>query len=255
MTMTQTAERPAAGGAARWAEGVTVVALDADDTLWHNEDAFVDAHDRLRAVLAGHAAGVEVDALLAEVERRNLEVYGYGVKGFTLSMIETALALRPGDLPRGDLEALLGLGKAMLSRPVDLLPGVQETLAGLAGHYRLAVVTKGDLFAQEARLARSGLADAFEVVEIVSEKDEATYRRVLRRLGVPPEQLLMVGNSERSDIAPVLALGGWAAHVPYPVTWEHEVLAEPVRSDRRADLSRLDELLPLLGLPGADGVG
>lgn len=240
-------------GAVRpWAEPVTVVALDADDTLWHNEDAFVSAHGRLREVLAGHADGAEVDRRLQAVERRNLEVYGYGVKGFTLSMVETALEMASGDLPRADVALLLDLGKAMLRRPVDLLPGVEATVAALAAaELRLVVVTKGDLFAQESRVARSGLADSFELVEVVSEKDEATYRRVLRRLGIEAEELLMVGNSEKSDIAPVLALGGWAAHVPYAVTWEHEVLSEPVVSDRRVDLARLDDLLPLLGLPPA----
>lgn len=236
--------------AGRWAAPVTVVALDADDTLWHNEDAFVAAHGRLRDVLAGHADGADVDRRLQEVERRNLAVYGYGAKGFTLSMVETALEMATGDLPRADLAMLLDLGKEMLRRPVELLPGVQETVTALLGRYRLVCITKGDLFAQEARVARSGIADAFETVEIVSEKDVVTYQKVLRRLGIPAEQLLMVGNSERSDVAPVLALGGWAAHVPYAVTWEHEVLAEPVVSDRRADLTRLDELLPLLGLAG-----
>ncbi len=153
-----------------------------------------------------------------------------------------------GDLPRGDLALLLDLGKEMLRRPVELLPGVEATISLLAEHFRLVVVTKGDLIAQESRIARSGLADAFELVEVVSEKDVATYERVLRRLGIPADELLMVGNSEKSDVAPVLALGGWAAHVPYAITWEHELMAEPVVSDRRADLTRFDELAPLLGL-------
>lgn len=234
--------------AARFAAPVTVVALDADDTLWHNEDAFVTAHGRLREVLAGHADGADVDRRLQELERRNLELYGYGVKGFTLSMVETALEMATGDLPRADLALLLDLGKEMLRRPVELLPGVEATIPLLAEHFRLVVVTKGDLFAQESRIARSGLAEAFELVEVVSEKDVATYERVMRRLGIPAEELLMVGNSEKSDVAPVLALGGWAAHVPYAVTWEHELMADPVVSDRRADLTRFDELAPLLGL-------
>lgn len=232
-----------------WAVPVTVVGLDADDTLWHNEDDFAKAQGGLRELLAPHAEPQLVMRRLDEIERANLEVYGYGVKGFTLSMIETALELSDGAVPGSQLRELLEVGKRMLLRPVELIDGVADTVERLHRSRRLVMVTKGDLFAQESRIARSGLADAFEAVEIVSQKDEATYSRVLRRLGVPPREFLMVGNSEVSDVLPVLALGGWAAHVPYAVTASFEVPSTPPPPHaRRADLASLTELPDLLGI-------
>jgi putative hydrolase of the HAD superfamily len=200
-----------------------LIAFDADDTLWHSEGVFVVSQEMFRNLLQPYLDnGVDIDARLAATERRNLEHFGYGVKGFTLSMIETAIEVTDGRVTARELGALVERGKEMMAHPVELLPGVAETLALLSPRYHLALISKGDLLHQEQKLARSGLADLFEDVEILSEKDEAAYRRLLRRFGVEPARFLMVGNSLRSDILPVLALGGNAVHIPHEYLWAHE---------------------------------
>jgi putative hydrolase of the HAD superfamily len=200
-----------------------LIAFDADDTLWHSEGVFVVSQEMFRALLEPYLDnGVDVDASLAATERRNLEHFGYGVKGFTLSMIETAIEVTDGRVTAREIGELVQRGKEMMAHPVDLLPGVADTLALLSPRYHLALISKGDLLHQEQKLARSGLAELFDDVEIVSEKDEAAYRRVLRRFGVEPSRFLMVGNSLRSDIVPVLAVGGNAVHIPHEHLWAHE---------------------------------
>lgn len=199
-----------------------VIGFDADDTLWHNENIFEKVHDRYRALLAEYHDIATVNRTLYATEMRNLELYGYGVKGFTLSAIETAIQLTDGKIPAREIQQLIELGRAMLEHPVELLEGVTETLAALAPRHRMLVITKGDLRDQERKLAKSGLAAHFRHIEIVSEKDKATYAGILRRHGIAVERFLMVGNSLKSDILPVLALGGAGAHVPYPLTWEAE---------------------------------
>ena len=179
----------------RFAAEVTVIGFDGDDTLWHSEDAFARAQERLVDLLAAHATDAEVLARLQEIERRNLELLGYGIKGFTLCMIETAIEVSNGKVPVTDIELLLETGREMLARPVELLPGVAETLPLLANGYRLALVTKGDLLNQESKIARSGLADLFETISILSEKTPDSYLQILRRLEIDPEQFMMVGNS------------------------------------------------------------
>jgi putative hydrolase of the HAD superfamily len=163
-------------------------------------------------------------ALHDATERANLELFGYGIKGFTLSMIETAIEVSRGEVSTSAIAELLRLGKEMLAHPVELLDGVADAVEALAEHHRLVLITKGDLIHQETKIARSGLADRFERIEIVSEKDPATYRAILDRMDVAPERFLMVGNSVRSDVLPVLELGGHAVHVPYEITWSHEVV-------------------------------
>ena len=181
-------------------------------------------------------------------ERKNLRLFGYGVKGFTLSVIETAIELTGGRIGATDIQELIELGKSMLQEPVELLPGVREVVQQLAGSgVRLLLLTKGDLFDQETRIARSGLADFFDEVEVLSEKDEGTYRRTLARCRVPPEEFLMVGNSVRSDVLPVLGLGGAAALVPYPLLWAHETAEAPTDHPRFFQLQSLAELPSLLG--------
>jgi putative hydrolase of the HAD superfamily len=203
--------------------GIEVVGLDADDTLWHNESYFADAQATFAEILAPWTAG-DRDPVAANdaTERRNLELFGYGIKGFTLSMIETALEVSDRQVSGDAIAELLALGKRMLAEPVDLLPGVADAVERLADRARLVVVTKGDLIHQEQKIARSGLVEHFDRVEIVSEKDEATYRGVIERMGVSPERFCMVGNSVRSDVLPVLALGAHAVHIPYAITWAHE---------------------------------
>jgi putative hydrolase of the HAD superfamily len=206
----------------RMADRDYVIGFDADDTLWHNETIFENVHVRFRALLANHHDAAPVDRTQFANEMKNLELYGYGVKGFTLSAIETAIQLTDGKISAEEIRQLLELGREMLAHPVELLDGVAETLAALSLHYRLLVITKGDLRDQERKLRKSGLADHFRHVEIVSEKDERTYEGIFRRHDITAENFLMVGNSLKSDIVPVLALGGSGAHVPYHITWAHE---------------------------------
>ena len=203
---------------------IEVIALDGDDTIWHSEHLFVDTQDRFRELLRPYAElnDAALDERLLEVERRNLPLFGYGVKAFTLSLLETAIEVTDGRIPGRDLQAVLDLGKVLLDHPVELLDGVREAVDALTDDYRVMVLTKGDLLHQETKVARSGLAELFWRVEIVSEKDEATYQRVLDRHDVDPATFVMVGNSVRSDVLPVLGIGGRAVHVPYSVTWALE---------------------------------
>jgi putative hydrolase of the HAD superfamily len=210
-----------------------VIGFDADDTLWHNESIFEKTHERYRALLAQYHDAATVDRTLFATEMRNLELYGYGVKGFTLSAIETAIELTAGKIRADEIRHLIALGQEMLAHPVELLDGVVETLAGLARTHRLLVITKGDLRDQERKLAKSGLVEHFERVEILSEKDPATYAAVFRRHAIDPARFLMVGNSLKSDILPVLELGGAGAHVPYHLTWAAERVERAPRVDDR----------------------
>lgn len=204
------------------------LAFDADDTLWHNETLYAEAQAAFRELLRPFHDDAWIDTRLHETEMRNLRRYGYGIKGFTLSMLETALELTEDRLDGAGVRKVLDLGRAMLDQPVEPLPGVAEVLGDLQARYDLMLITKGDLFDQEAKLAKSGLAHHFSRVEIVSEKDEATYATILQRHSLAPAAFTMVGNSVRSDILPVLALGARAVHIPYHLTWAHEVVASPV---------------------------
>ncbi|UTP38514.1 HAD family hydrolase [Phenylobacterium sp. LH3H17] len=221
---------------------ITTVGLDADDTLWHNENIFRLNHDRFCDLLAEVAERGELEAKLAEVERRNLRLYGYGVKGFTLSMIETAMELTGGEAPSKVIREILAVGREMLTEPVEPLPGVEDALDELSKAYRLVLITKGDLLHQEQKLAASGLGDLFAAVEIVSEKDASTYARVFERHGTGAGQAVMCGNSMRSDILPAIEAGSWAAHVPYPLTWAHEVAEAPVGHSRFVELASIRDL-------------
>jgi putative hydrolase of the HAD superfamily len=208
---------------------VEVLGLDGDDTLWRNEEYFADTQRAFRALLASYVGDdVDLDDRMNATERANLELFGYGVKGFTLSMIETALTLSGHQVDATRIERILSLGKELLAHPVELLDGVAETLDVLRRDRRLVLITKGDLFHQESKVAASGVSELFEGIEIVAEKDVATYGRIMGRMGTPPEGFCMVGNSVRSDIAPVLELGGAGVHVPYHVTWalEHAEIAD-----------------------------
>jgi putative hydrolase of the HAD superfamily len=212
---------------------IKLLGLDADDTLWHNESIFARAQERYRALLARFHAAEEVDRALFATEMRNLRLYGYGVKGFMLSSIEAAIQLSGGKVGAEEIKAILDLGQEMLAHPVELLPGVAETLPGLAADYRLLLITKGDLHHQERKVAESGLTPHFHAIEIVSEKDPAAYERVLRRHGARVEEFAMVGNSLKSDILPVLQLGGVGVHVPYHIIWAHEHIDEKPEAHER----------------------
>jgi putative hydrolase of the HAD superfamily len=220
---------------------LTTLGVDADDTLWHHETVFRLTQERLAELLAPHAEPADLAAHLAEVEARNLRFYGYGVKAFTLSMIETALAAAP-DAPGSVIREILAAGREMLTHPIETLPGVETTLARLADDYRLIVVTKGDLLDQERKIAASGLGDHFSAVEIVSEKTAETYARVFARHGTGAAEAAMVGNSLRSDILPALEAGAYAAHIPYALTWAHEAGAAPIGHPRFAELASFADI-------------
>jgi len=221
---------------------ITTVGLDADDTLWHNETIFRLTHDRFVSLLADHADRDTLEARLAETEKRNLRLYGYGVKGFTLSMIETAMELTGGEAPASVVREILAAGREMLAHPVETLPGVDEALAALSERYRLVLITKGDLLDQERKLAASGLGDLFAAVEIVSEKDRGTYDRIFARHGTGAEEAVMAGNSMRSDVLPALEAGAFAVHIPYAITWAHELADAPENHARFGALESIADL-------------
>lgn len=226
---------------------IELVALDADDTLWHNEPLYRGTEQQLRELLARYEPPEEIEQRLYETERRNLEHFGYGVKGFVLSMIETAIELTEGRIESADIRTIMDWGRGMLASPVELLEGVRETVEEVAGDFPLILLTKGDLLHQESKLARSGLGELFKGVEIVSEKDPAVYRRVMRRYDVRPEAFVMVGNSLKSDVLPVLEAGAHAVYVPYHICWVHEhVEPDAVAGKAFHEIPRIGELPALL---------
>ena len=220
---------------------IELICLDADDTLWHNMRHFEAAEAALRRMLAPFAAAEAIRERVEAIETRNLPLYGYGAKGFTLSMIEAAVEICGDALPRDALSEILAAGRQLLTHPVELLPGVEDTLIALAERAPLVLVTKGDLLHQESKLAASGLGERFAGIEIVSDKKPETFARVFAKHGVPPERALMAGDSMRSDVLPALAAGAWAAFVPHDLVWSHEHADTP-EHDRLRVLAGLAEL-------------
>lgn len=225
---------------------IQVIAFDADDTLWDNETYFQQAEAEYCRLLAHALPADGVSRELLATETRNVPLYGYGAKSFTLSMIEAALRITRGQADGHTVARILALGKTLLDMPVQPLPGVERTLRQLHGRYTLAVATKGDLLDQQRKLARSGLAAHFDHVEIMSDKRTDDYRRLMHTLRCPPEAFLMVGNSLRSDVEPVLAAGAWAAHVPFRLTWAHEQTHGGITGHRLLRLESIDRLPGLL---------
>jgi putative hydrolase of the HAD superfamily len=221
---------------------ITTVGVDADDTLWHNETLFRLTHKRFVELLADFGDEAVIERRLAETEKRNLRLYGYGAKGFTLSMIETAMDLTEGAVSTTVIREILAAGREMLTEPVEPLPGVETALDALSRRYRLVLITKGDLLHQEQKLAGSGLGDLFAAVEIVSEKDASTYARVFERHGTGAAQAVMAGNSMRSDILPALEAGAYGALIPYPLIWAHEAAEAPAGHPRYAELASIADL-------------
>ena len=230
-----------------------LIAFDADDTLWHNETLFQATARDFAALLARHHPPEWIQQRLFATELKNLRHFGYGIKGFTLSMIETSVELTEGRVTGAEIQTILGWGHAMLQAPIALLDGVGETIAALAAEHRLMLLTKGDLFDQESKLARSGLGEHFGAVEIVSEKNTRTYATIMTRHRLTPERFLMVGNSLRSDILPVLEAGGAAVHIPYATTWAHELVPEDAMKGRTfATLESIRELPAWLAARAAE---
>lgn len=224
-------------------QNLTTVGFDADDTLWHNERFFRLTQDRFEQLLADYADPAHLHQRLLEAERRNIAHYGFGIKGFTLSMIETALDITQNRVPASVIRELIEAGQEMLRHPIDLLPHARETVQAAAQNHTVLLITKGDLLDQERKLAQSGLGDLFDGVEIVSDKTAATYQALLQRHGVGATQAMMVGNSMKSDIRPMVALGGWGVFVPHGLTWELEHAEPPT------DTTRFRELPSLAGIP------
>ena len=221
---------------------IRLICLDADDTLWHNETFFRRTFGAFASLLAPFAPAEEIQRRLDETEHRNLASYGYGAKGFILSMLEAASDLAGDDLPAATVRDILALGREMLAHPIEMLPGVEEALPHLADRAPLILVTKGDLHHQEAKLAASGLGHHFTGVEIVSDKSASTYRRIFARYGAAPRDAVMTGNSMRSDILPALEAGAWAAFIPFELVWTHEAAAAPENHPRFAELPTFADL-------------
>lgn len=202
---------------------ITTIAFDADDTLWINEPIFTKTRLQYEEILSSYFKIDEsLELKLYAVEKRNLALFGYGIKGFMLSMIESAIELTEAKINGADIQRIIDLGKEMLTHPVNILPGIVETIEQLKNDYQLLIITKGDLWDQETKIARSGIADHFDHIEIVSEKTPAAYQAILDRYQIEPSTFLMIGNSLKSDILPVCEIGGNAVHIPFHDTWVHE---------------------------------
>ena len=222
------------------------IAFDADDTLWHNERYFQISQDRFQDLLAPYSDPDHLSDRLLASERRNVGRYGYGIKGFTLSMIETAIEVTEEKVPANVIRELIAVGQDMLAHPIDLLPGVAEVLETLAATHRLMIITKGDLLDQERKIAQSGLGDLFHAVEIVSEKTPKNYSRIFQAHGITADQAMMVGNSMKSDVLPVLEIGGWGFHVPHDLTWALEHADKPAGHTRFREIPTLSDLPSLI---------
>ncbi len=225
---------------------ITTIGFDADDTLWQNETFFRLTQDRFAALLAPYCAPdcapEDLHRRLLAAERRNLGHYGYGVKGFTLSMIETAIEVSSGTVPAPVIAEIMASGREMLSHPIDLLPHAFEAVQAMAQRFQVILITKGDLMDQERKLAQSGMGDMFHAVEIVSEKTAKIYTQIAQKHGALPQGLLMVGNSMKSDVLPMIAAGGFGVHVPHDLTWALELADAPQDTSRFAQIKSLAEL-------------
>ncbi|WP_339779429.1 HAD family hydrolase [uncultured Thalassospira sp.] len=235
-----------------------LIAFDGDDTLWHNEPLFRDAHIRLRQMLENFGDADTVNDRLYQAELENLSIYGYGITGFTLSMIETAIEISDKKISAAEIHELAEIGKAMLRAPTRLIDGAKTVLCHFADRSdcKMILITKGDLIAQQLKIERSGLEKLFAGVEIVSEKDDLTYRNIFGRYGVEPSDAVMIGNSMKSDILPVLECGGAAIHVPYEITWVHEMVGQiEIDNDlfcEAADIAQVPELITSLSTQRAN---
>jgi putative hydrolase of the HAD superfamily len=225
---------------------LTAIGFDADDTLWQNETFFRMTQERFAAILDGYSDPIDLAARLEAAERRNLGRYGYGIKGFVLSMIETAIEVTSERVPASVIREIIEIGQELLAHPIELLPEAESTVRALAGRFTLVLITKGDLLDQERKLAQSGLGELFDAVEIVSDKTPATYRSAFARHGSGAHEAMMVGNSLKSDVIPALEAGAWAVYVPHDLTWGYEHAALPDAQPRFAEIESLGALPALI---------
>jgi putative hydrolase of the HAD superfamily len=223
-----------------------VIAFDADDTLWVNEPYFRQTEERFYDLFSEYSSQRTLERELLKTEIENLALYGYGIKGFMLSMIETALKVTNNTISVNVVEKILNLGKQMLDQPIELLDGVEDVLLALKDKYRLVVATKGDLLDQERKLRKSGISHYFHHIEIMSEKDDANYLKLIKHLDIQPAELLMVGNSLKSDILPVLNVGGYGVHVPYHITWAHEHIEHSIDDEKFKSVEGIRDILGFL---------
>ncbi|PSL48308.1 putative hydrolase of the HAD superfamily [Chitinophaga niastensis] len=224
--------------------GIKVIAFDADDTLWVNEPYFQETEQKFCALMEDYLPHHTVSQELFKTEMQNLSLYGYGVKGFMLCMIETILRVSENTASLQTIHKVIEYGQELLNKPIELLDGVEEVLKSLKGKYKLVVATKGDLLDQERKLNKSGLAHYFHHIEIMSDKQEKDYKKLLKHLDCQPEEFLMIGNSLKSDIMPVIALGGHGVHIPYHTTWAHEKIDHQVEDLRFHQFETIMEILP-----------
>ncbi|MBL8579341.1 MAG: HAD family hydrolase [Mesorhizobium sp.] len=225
---------------------LTTIGFDADDTLWQNEQFYQMTQARFLEMLREHTDGEQLPDRLLAVMMRNIKTYGFGIKSFTLSMVETAIEVTDGRAPASVIAEILAAGREMAAHPVDVLPHARETLEALAGRYRLVLITKGDLFDQERKIAESGLGKLFQAIEIVSDKNRATYERAFSRHGDGPASSMMIGNSLKSDVLPALAAGSWGVYVPHDLTWAYEHAEAPASEARFREVPDLAKIVPLI---------
>jgi putative hydrolase of the HAD superfamily len=225
---------------------IKVIAFDADDTLWVNEPYFQETEKKFCALLEDYLPHHSISQELFKTEIQNLSLYGYGVKGFMLSMIETALKVSDNTVNVAIIEKAIQYGKELLERPIEILEGVEDTLKSLTGKYKLVVATKGDLLDQERKLKKSGISHYFHHIEIMSDKQEADYLKLIKHLDIQPAEFLMIGNSLKSDVLPVLAIGGHGVHVPYHTTWAHEQVTHTIEHQNFKQVQQITEILPYL---------
>ena len=223
-----------------------VIAFDADDTLFVNEPYFQETEQKFCALLSDYLSNQGLSQELFRVEIANLDLYGYGIKGYILSMIEAAMNISNKTISVEIIERIIEYGKELLQKPIELLDGVEETLAALHGKYRLIVATKGDLKDQQSKLHRSGLGHYFHHIEVMADKQELNYEKLLKRLDITADEFFMIGNSLKSDVLPVLGIGGHAVHIPFHTTWEHEKISHKVEHPNFRTLEKITDVLPIL---------
>lgn len=226
--------------------GIKVIGFDADDTLWVNETYFRETEEKFADLLEGYETKNKIDQELFKMEMKNLELYGYGIKGFMLSMIESAMEISNNQVSQATITEILNLGKGMIAHPVELLDGVKEVLQQLNGKYRLIVLTKGDLLDQERKLNRSSLSDYFHHVEVLSDKNEENYLNLLNHLKIAVDEFLMIGNSLKSDVLPIINIGAQAVHIPFHTTWQHEEVSIEEGTYTYLKINKLTDILKYL---------
>ena len=224
----------------------TIIAFDADDTLWHNEPYFDEAQAKFCELFADYASKQEILQLILSHQVKNLPLYGFGIKAFTLSMIDSALELTNDQISGQGIKKIIAIGRDLLQKPVELLPEVEDVLQQLKGKYKLVVATKGDLKDQHRKLHDSGIGHYFHHIEVMSDKKELDYEKMLGRLDTKPEDFIMIGNSLKSDVLPVLGIGGYAVHIPFHTTWEHEKINHTVEHSNFYTMEKISDVLDIL---------